>query len=114
MQTYFNSTDNSGGMACEGQASMADVFNTVKEFHEKSFQDIGGNYTARDEHEKTCAIRLPPTVFFKVSLGLGLTVWVWVRIRDARLFRRCELALGRAGLLLTNTVPVFMWNLGNT
>ena len=81
METYFKSTgndfkstDNSGGMACEGQASMAEVFNTVKEFHEKSFQDIGGNYTARDENEKTCAIRLPPTVFFKVSLGVGLCV----------------------------------------
>ena len=76
MEMYFNSTDNSGGMVCEGQASMEVVFNTMKEFHEKSFQDIGGNYTRRDESEKTCAIRLPPTVFFKVLLGLTMCLHV--------------------------------------
>ena len=72
METYFNSTDNSGGMVCEGEASMEDVFTTIKESHEESFQDIGGNYSARDKNEKTCAIRLPPHVFFKVLFGLAV------------------------------------------
>ena len=66
METYFNSTDNSGGMMCEGQASMDDVFKTMEKHHEKSFENIGGKYVPRDEEEKTCAIRLAPAVFFKV------------------------------------------------
>ena len=70
METYFNSSDNSGGMICEGEASMDAVFNTIENIHEKSFESIGGNYNARDNDEKTCAIRLPPTVFFKVIVGV--------------------------------------------
>ena len=72
MKTYFNSTDNNGGMICEGEAGMDDVFEKMEEIHKKSFQDIGGEYIKRDEQEKTCAIRLPPTVFFEVVLGCGL------------------------------------------
>ena len=68
METYFHTNDNSGGMMCEGEASMEGVFKTIKKHHEKSFQDINGTHIPRDEDEKTCAIRLPPTVFFKVLL----------------------------------------------
>ena len=66
METYFHSTDDSGGMICEGQASMHSVFKTMNECYQKSFHDIGGKYDARDENEKTCVIRLAPTMFFKV------------------------------------------------
>ena len=71
LDKYFNSADNNGGMICEGEASMKSVFDKIKRIHQKSFEDIEGKYIARDESEKTCAIRLPPTVFFKVSSGLG-------------------------------------------
>ena len=70
METYFNSNDNSGGIMCEREASTASVFSAMKKFREKSFQDIGGKYIPRDEHEKTCAIRVAPRVFFKVLLRL--------------------------------------------
>ena len=67
MQSYFNSTDNTGGMMCDGEGGMDDdVFNTIKGIQQKSFHELGGEYRERDENEKTCAIRLPPTVFFEV------------------------------------------------
>ena len=69
METYFNSTDNTGGMLCEGEkydASAEKVFDTMEEIHHKSFRDVGGEFIKRDANEKTCAIRLPPSVFFEV------------------------------------------------
>lgn len=85
MERYFTSTDNSGGMICEGQASMEHVFKMMNKTYQKSFQKVGGKYKARDENEKTCAIRLPPTVFFKVRIRVSsvcasvgyLTSWSW-------------------------------------
>ena len=66
METYFRSTDDSnGGMICEGEASMDDVFDTMKDIHQNSFQELGGEYIRR-ENENTCAIRLPPNRFFEV------------------------------------------------
>ena len=68
METYFRSTDNSNwGMVCEGEADMGDVFGDIKEIQQKSFQDLGGKYAPRDKNETTCAIRLPPNVFFEVK-----------------------------------------------
>ena len=72
MRVYFNSTDNTGGMVCEEQLGMDDTFNKMKRIHQKSFQDLGGEYVERDGKEKTCAIRLAPTVFFEVIPRFGL------------------------------------------
>ena len=70
METYFRSTDDSnGGMICDGEAGMDDVFDKMKDIHQKSFQDLGGEYVQRDENEKTCAIRLPPNTFFEVAFS---------------------------------------------
>ena len=73
MNTYFRSIDGAqgddsahGGMICEGGVGMDDVFDTMKEIHRKSFQEVGGEHIPRDADEKTCAIRLPPNIFFKV------------------------------------------------
>ena len=67
MNAYFRPIDGAhGGMICEGGAGMDDVFDTMKEIHRNSFQELGGEYIPRDEDEKTCAIRLPPNIFFKV------------------------------------------------
>ena len=71
MEMYFNSNDESDGMMCEGEAILNDVFKTMNKTYQKSFQDIGGQYKARRENEKTCAIRLPSAVFFEVWIGLG-------------------------------------------
>ena len=68
MEVYFNSTDNSGGLVCKGVLGMDTVFDKMNDIHRNSFQDVGGEYSERDENEKTCAMRLPPTVFFKVIL----------------------------------------------
>ena len=57
---------------CEGEVGMDDVFGRMKEIHQKSFQDLGGEYIERDGDEKTCAIRLPPAAFFEVVSGFGL------------------------------------------
>ena len=66
METYFRSTDDSnGGMICEGEASMDDVFDKMKDIHQESFQELGGEYIRR-RNETTCAIRLPPNTFFEV------------------------------------------------
>ena len=71
METYFRSTDDSnGGMICEGEASMDDVFEKMKHIHQKSFQELGGEYIQRDGDETTCAIRLPPNIFFEVILAV--------------------------------------------
>ena len=70
METYFRSTDDSnGGMICEGEAGMDDVFGKMKDIHKESFQELGGAYVQRDENEMTCAIRLPPNTFFEVAFG---------------------------------------------
>ena len=70
METYFRSTDDSyGGMICRDEPDMDDLFNTMDDIHRKSFEDLGGEYIPRDENETTCAIRLPPNKFFKVTLG---------------------------------------------
>ena len=67
METYFRSTDDSnGGMICEGEAGMDDVFGKMKDIHKESFQELGGAYSPR-ENETTCAIRLPPNTFFEVT-----------------------------------------------
>ena len=69
METYFRSTDDSnGGMICEGEAGMDDVFGKMKDIHKESFQELGGAYSPR-KNEKTCAIRLPPNTFFEVAFG---------------------------------------------
>ena len=65
MKTYFNSAGNDGGIMCEGEAGMDGVFGTMKEIHQKSFEDLHGEYIERD-NEKTCAIRLASNVFFEV------------------------------------------------
>ena len=71
MQAYFNSPDNTGGMICDGEGGMDDqVFKKVQDIQRKSFEELGGKYRKRDENEKTCAIRLPPAVFFEVPPGL--------------------------------------------
>ena len=70
METYFRSTDDSnGGMICEGEAGMDDVFGKMKDIHKDTFQALGGAYSPRDENETTCAIRLPPNTFFEVAFG---------------------------------------------
>ena len=67
METYFRSTEESnGGMICEGEASMDDVFDKMKDIHHESFQELGGEYVRRG-NETTCAIRLPPNTFFEVA-----------------------------------------------
>ena len=66
METYFRSTEQSnGGIICEGEAGMDDVFGKMKDIHQKSFQELGGEYIRRG-NETTCAIRLPPNTFFEV------------------------------------------------
>ena len=92
---------------CEREVSTADVFNTMKKFHEKSFQDIGGKYIPQDENEKTCAIRLAPHVFFKVLLGLGMCLR-----RERAACKLLDLAVVRCEDVLTNGVGVYMWNVG--
>ena len=72
METYFRSTDDSnGGMICEGEAGMDDVFDKMKDIHQESFQELGGEYIWRG-NETTCAIRLPPNRFFKVPFRIRL------------------------------------------
>ena len=69
METYFRSTDDSyGGMVCEGETGMHDVFKKMEYIKRKSFEDVGGEYIPRDDNEQTCAIRLPPNKFFEVRL----------------------------------------------
>ena len=41
MKNYFAATENDGGMMCEGEVGMDDVFSTMKDIHRKSFQDLG-------------------------------------------------------------------------
>lgn len=67
METYFNTSGNNGGMMCENErtdAKMDEVFRTMDAIHQNSFQAIGGEYI-KQEHESTCAIRLPRTLFFE-------------------------------------------------
>ena len=67
MQTYFDSPDNTGGMMCDGEGGMDDhVFKRIKDIQRQSFKDLGGEYRERVRNERTCAIRLPSTVFFEV------------------------------------------------
>ena len=75
MITYFRSDDNDGdygGMICEREdfflanESAKKMFDTIKEIHQKSYQEHGGEYFPRDNHERTCAVRLPPNRFFEV------------------------------------------------
>ena len=68
METYFRSTgDSNGGMICEGEAGMEDVFDKIKDIHQESFEELGGEYN-RSGNEKTCAIRLPSYRFFEVRV----------------------------------------------
>ena len=70
METYFRSTgDSNGGMICQSEFGIDDIFEQMEDIHRKSFQDIGGKYIPRGKNEKTCAIRLAPNTFFKVMLG---------------------------------------------
>ena len=74
METYFRSTDDSnGGMICEGEAGMDDVFGKIKDIHKESFQELGGAYSPR-KNETTCAIRLPPNTFFEVASMITMGV----------------------------------------
>ena len=50
---------------------MDDMFDTMDGIHQRSFEDIGGQYIPRDEKETTCAIRLPSNRFFEVRLRNG-------------------------------------------
>ena len=69
METYFRSTDDShGGMICEGEEGMEGVFDKMKEIHQESFAELGGEYSRRG-NEKTCAIRLPSNRFFEVRVN---------------------------------------------
>ena len=80
METYFESTPNDGGMICKDGEGMEEQFNKIKEIHQRSFQDVGGEFIPRDG-EKVCSIRLASAVFFKVVIlgtrsGLGLVLEV--------------------------------------
>ena len=80
METYFESTPNDGGMICKDGEGMKEQFNKIKEIHQRSFQDVGGEFIPRDG-EKVCSIRLASAVFFKVVIlgtrsGLGLVLEV--------------------------------------
>ena len=77
MSTYFRSKDNHtdyGGMICDGDnlflgnASAGKLFETIKNVHQSSHQECGGEHVTRDDRERTCAIRLPPNRFFEVFL----------------------------------------------
>ena len=54
---------------------MQDAFDEMNETYRKSFRDFGGEYIPRDEHEKTCVVRVPPTVFFKVLTGIDVCLY---------------------------------------
>ena len=71
METYFESTPNDGGMICKDGEGMEEQFNKIKEIHQRSFEDVDGEFVPRDG-EKVCSIRLASAVFFKVViLGSG-------------------------------------------
>ena len=72
MQTYFNNPAgmNNGGMFCEDETTgskMRNVFRKIDANYNNSFKATGGEYV-KQEHEATCAIRVPRTLFFKVGL----------------------------------------------
>ena len=70
MNTYFTKTGSSTGMMCDGETSSDDaIFRTIKETHQKSFQDLGGEYIERDNNEQTCAVRLATNAFFEVIVA---------------------------------------------
>ena len=71
METYFESTPNDGGMICKDGEGMEEQFEKIKEIHQRSFEDVGGEFIPRDG-EKTCSIRLASAVFFKVLPREGL------------------------------------------
>ena len=80
METYFNnpSGSNNGGMFCEDDTMgsvMQKTFRKIDAIHRNSFEVTGGNYT-KQAYERTCAIRLARTLFFKVQS------------------RRCDVSLG--------------------
>ena len=79
---YFdsNTVDNHGGMFCEGKGGMESVFDNIKEIQRRSFEELGGAYIERDGKETTCAIRLPPSTFFEVSLFHDFMLRITVRI----------------------------------
>lgn len=89
MKTYFESAHSNGGMVCEGEITVDKVFNKIQEIHKKSFRDIDGEYIKRDEEEKICVIRLPPTVFFKVLLRLGSALMLRCRRRLVNFGAKC-------------------------
>ena len=71
METYFNNTsgNNNGGMFCDGERTgvkMQTAFRKINTIYNNSFKSIGGEYDPQD-HESTCAIRLPRTLFFGVG-----------------------------------------------
>lgn len=69
MELYFNHEgDETGGLMCEGYLQGDDShegFAKIDEIYEKSFEEIAGKYTKKSG-EKTCSIRLAPSLFFKV------------------------------------------------
>ena len=78
METYFESTPNDGGMFCKDGEDMEEQFDKIEEIHQRSFQDVGGEFIPRDG-EKVCSIRLASAVFFKVMI-LGETFRVRVDV----------------------------------
>ena len=86
METYFESTPNDGGMICKDGEGMEEQFDKIKEIHQRSFQDVGGDFIPRDG-ENICSIRLASAVFFKVlpRQGLGsMLVWGLSRVDVSR------------------------------
>ena len=70
METYFKnpSGNNNGGIMCEDERTDEHqrwVFRKLDAIYSKSFKAIGGEYEKRAD-ERTCAIRLPRTLFFAV------------------------------------------------
>lgn len=68
MRTYFESSDSPGGIICEAEGKKTKVFEKVQKIREESFEAVNGTF-AEKEGERTCAIRVPRTTFFAVSLG---------------------------------------------
>ena len=89
---YFESTDNPGGMICETESNTdKKVFRKIKHIQQKSFEDVNGTFMEQEDGT-ICAIRLSPTAFFEVVLGLQLVLvlrledWVfrWLKVRCLR------------------------------
>merc|ERR1719174_2903976 len=72
------------------------MFDTIKGIHQKSYQEHGGEYIPRDDHERTCAIRLPPNRFFEEGPPKQL------HFRDKRIPRHVTYAYKRNATIAEN------------